>query len=76
MSYGHGEEKEKTGKLYGMSFKAGETYPCEEYYIQLVIYNKEKTKSISFSMPFENNHVLDNFEYVMNMRFLKSFERQ
>jgi hypothetical protein len=76
MSFGTGKQKEETAKLYNMSFKAGEVYPCVEYYIQLVVYNKEKTNSIAFSMPFENDHVLDNFEYVMNMKFLKSFERQ
>lgn len=76
MSYGTGKTKEESAKLYNMYFKEGEVYPCQEFYIQLVIYNKEKTKSISFSRPFENNNVLDNFEYVMNMQFLKSFERK
>ena len=55
-------------------FKRGEIYDCNEYYIQLEVFNKEKTKSISFSMPFENPLVLNNFKYILNMKFLKSFE--
>jgi len=59
-----------------ISFKKDVVYSCEEYYCQLVVNNEDDTASIAFSMPFENNHLLNNFEYVMNMGFLKSFERR